>query len=85
MVQMEDVESEAEQQPFGGDLRTAAKQKTPEIKILLHVCKVALGLNGTVHPKQISLGRGELCFHSLRVYPEFCVNILRECKQQKLV
>ena len=35
MVQMEDVESEAEQQPFGGDLRTATKQKTPEIKILL--------------------------------------------------
>lgn len=43
MVQMEDVESEAEQQPFGGDLRTAAKQKTPEIKILLHIRKVALG------------------------------------------
>lgn len=21
----------------------------------------------------------------LRVYPEFCVNVLRECKQQKLV
>ena len=65
MVQMEDVESEAEQQPFGGDLRTAAKQKTPEIKILLHVCKVAFGLNGTVHPKQAALGRGDLCFHSL--------------------
>ncbi len=55
MVQMEDVESEAEQQPFGGDLRTAAKQKTPEIKILLHICKVAFGLNGTVHPKQAAL------------------------------
>ena len=60
MVQMEDVESEAEQQPFGGDLRTAAKQKTPEIKILLHICKVAFGLNRTVPPKQTYLGRGNL-------------------------
>ena len=56
MVQMEDVESEAEQQPFGGDLRTAAKQKTPEIKILLHICKVAFGLNGTVHRSKHPLG-----------------------------
>ena len=85
MVQMEDVEGEAEQQPFSSNLHIAPKQKTPGIKLLLHIRKVVLSLNGTVHPKQISLGRGELCFHSLRVYPEFCVNILRECKQQKLV
>jgi len=23
--------------------------------------------------------------HADRVYPEFCVNVLRECRQQKLV
>lgn len=65
MVQMENVEGEAEQQPFSSNLHIAPKQKTPEIKILLHIRKVALGLNGTVHPKQTSLGRGDLCFHSL--------------------
>ena len=85
MVQMEDVEGEAEQQPFSSNLQIAPKQKTPDIMLLLHIRKVVRGRNGTVHPKQISLGRGELCFHSLRVYPEFCVNVLRECKQQKLV
>ena len=68
MVQMEDVESEAEQQPFGGDLRTAAKQKTPEIKILLHICKVAFSLNRTVYPKQAALWGGNLCFHSLPLF-----------------
>ena len=68
MVQMEDVESEPEQQPFGGDLRTAAKQKTPEIKILLHIRKVAFGLNRTVHPKQAALWGGNLCFHSLPLF-----------------
>ena len=26
-----------------------------------------------------------ISFRSPRVYPEFCVNLLRECKQQKLV
>ena len=52
---MEDVEGKAEQQPFSGDLRIAAKQKTPEIKILLHIRKVAFGLNGTIHPKQTPL------------------------------
>ena len=62
-MQMEDVEGEAEQQPFSSNLHIAPKQKTPEIKILLHIRKVALGLNGTVHPKQTSLGRGDLCFH----------------------
>ena len=71
MVQMENVKGEAEQQPFSSNLHIAPKQKTPEIKLLLHIRKVVLSLNGTVHPKQISLGRGELCFHSLRVYPEF--------------
>ena len=50
MVQMENVEGEAEQQPFSSNLHIAPKQKTPEIKILLHIRKVALGLNGTVHP-----------------------------------
>ena len=43
MVQMENVEGEAEQQPFSSNLHIAPKQKTPEIKILLHVCKVAFG------------------------------------------
>ena len=45
MMQTKDIECEAEQQPFSGDLCTAAKQKTPEIKILLHIRKVAFGLN----------------------------------------
>ena len=65
MVQMEDVEGEAEQQPFSSNLHIAPKQKTPEIKILLHIRKVALSLNGTVHPKQAALWGGDLCFHSL--------------------
>ena len=47
MMQAKDVEGKAEQQPFSGDLRIAAKQKTPEIKILLYIRKVAFGLNGT--------------------------------------
>ena len=29
--------------------------------------------------------RGFVIFRITRVYPEFCVNVLRECKQQKLV
>ena len=61
MVQMKDIECEAEQQPFSSDLRIATKQKTPEIKILLHISKVAFDLNGTVHPKQTALRRGYLC------------------------
>ena len=65
MMQTEDVECKTEQQPFGSNLRIAPKQKTPEIKILLHIRKIAFGLNGTVHPKQTSLRRGDLCFHSL--------------------
>ena len=60
MMQTKDVECEAEQQPFSGDLRIAAKQKTPEIKILLHIRKVAFSLNGAVHPKQTTLRRGDL-------------------------
>ena len=54
---MKDVEGKAEQQPFSSNLRIATKQKTPEIKILLHIRKVALSLNGTVHPKQVALRR----------------------------
>ena len=64
---MEDVEGEAEQQPFSSNLHIAPKQKTPEIKIQLHIREVALGLNGTVHPKQTSLGRGDLCFQYPRM------------------
>ena len=33
--------------------------------------------------KHLSIIRGYYRNH--RVYPEFCVNVLRECKQQKLV
>jgi len=56
MVQMEDVEGEAEQRPFSSNLHIAPKQKTPEIKILLHIRKVALGLNRTVHRSKHPLG-----------------------------
>ena len=45
MMQTKDIEGKTEQQPFSGDSRIAAKQKTPEIKILLHIRKVAFGLN----------------------------------------
>ena len=65
---MKDVEGEAEQQPFSSNLRVAPKQKTPEIKILLHIRKVAFGLNGAVHPKQAALRRGDLFFHTSYVF-----------------
>ena len=47
MMQTKDVECEAEQQPFSGDLHISTQQETPEIEILLHIRKVAFSLNGT--------------------------------------
>ena len=70
MMQTKGVECEAEQQPFGGDLRIAAKKKTPEIKILFYIRKVAFGLNGTIHPKQTAFRRGDLCLHSFPLLSE---------------
>lgn len=64
MMQTKKVERETEQQPFSGDLHISAQQEASEIEILLHIGKVAFSLNGTVHPKQTALRRGNLCFHS---------------------
>ena len=38
-------------------------------------------LDSYQYPEEGSTPKGSI----LRVYPEFCVNVLRECKQQKLV
>ena len=70
MMQTKDVERETEQQPFSGDLHISTQQEAPEIKILLHICKVAFGLDGTVHPKQAALCGGNLCFHILPLLGE---------------
>lgn len=63
MMELENVQSQGEQQPFGLDFFFASKQELTEIQVFLDVGERAFGLDGSVDPQELSFGGSDFFLH----------------------
>ena len=74
-MELENVQSQGEQQPFGLDFFLASKQELTEIQVFLDISESTFGLDGTIDPEQLAWGRGNFSFHRFPLFLEAFGNI----------